>query len=313
MCDGRCGLAAGSAEQASVAPGAIGDGDDRGLDRRAFLTRSTLAAVAAVLGGACGDGIIGGRSPTGLTQLPAGGLTFKLSDYPALAVVGGIVRVDTTAGPVALVHTATSSYAALSMVCTHQGSTVNIQGAGFVCPNHGARFNSTGQWTGGQQTTSLVSFPTTFDAGTGVLTVGTAGVATPTPQQPGTPGGTGNVNLVVDLAQFPALAQVGGVARVDNGTGAPVGAARVSATQFDAYSLVCTHQGATVNANGSGWLCPSHGARYDATGAVTLGPATLPLVALTATYDAAANRLTITGTAPSGGSGGGDDDGPGDR
>ncbi len=189
MCDGRCGLgvapaAQGSTEGAELDEGAVG------LDRRAFLSRSTLAAVAAVLASACGDGIIGGRSPTGLTQLPAGGLTFKVGDYPALAAAGGIVRVDTAAGPIALVHTATSSYAALSMICTHQGSTVNIQGGGFVCPNHGARFSSTGQWTGGQQTTSLVSFPTTFNAATGVLTVTSAGVATPTPLQPGNPGST---------------------------------------------------------------------------------------------------------------------------
>ncbi len=306
MCDGRCGLAAATAEQVSV-----GDPGDGGVSRRAFISLSTLAAVAAVLASACGDGIIGGQSPTGLASLPAGGLSFKVSDYPGLAAVGGIVRVDTSAGPIALVHATATTYAALSMICTHQGSTVNIQGGGFLCPNHGARFSATGQWLGGQQTTSLVSFPTTFDAASGTLTVGTAGVTTPQPQQPGTPGGTGTVNLIVDLAQFPALAQVGGVARVDNGTGIPVGAARISATQFDAYSLVCTHQGATVNLAGSGWVCPAHGAQYSATGAVTLGPATLPLVALTATYDAATNKLTITGSAPTGGTGGGDD-GPGD-
>jgi len=312
MCDGRCGLAIVSTDQVSAEGEAEGEaGGDGGLDRRSFLTRSTLAAVAAVLASACGDGLIGGRLPTGLTQLPASGLPFKVSDYPALGQVGGIVRVDTAAGPIALVRTATTSYAALSMICTHQGSTVNIVGSGFTCPNHGAQFNATGQWTGGQQTSSLVAFPTSFDATTGLLTVGTANVVTPTPQQPGSnppPGATGNVNLVVDLTQFPALAVVGGVARVDGGTGTPVGAARISATQFDAYSLICTHQGSTLNLNGSGWLCPNHGARFDATGKWTGGQQTSSLVALTATYDATANKLTITGNAPAGG-GGGDDDG----
>ena len=88
MCDGRCGLAIVSTDQVS-AGGEVAC--DAGLDRRAFLTRSTLAAVAAVLASACGDGIIGGQSPTGLTQLPASGLPFKVSDYPALGQVGGIV------------------------------------------------------------------------------------------------------------------------------------------------------------------------------------------------------------------------------
>lgn len=127
-------------------------------------------------------------------------------------------------------------------------------------------------------------------------------------RSPGT-AGMGNVNLVIDVAQFPALAQVGGVARVDGGGAAPVGAVRTAASQFAAYSLVCTHQGSTVNLVGSGWVCPNHGARFDSRGNVTLGPATLPLSALTATYDAAANRLTITGSTPIGGGGGGDHDG----
>ena len=128
-------------------------------------------------------------------------------------------------------------------------------------------------------------------------------------QRGGTNLPAGNVNLAIDLGQFPTLAQVGGVARVDSGTGVPVGAARIASTQFVAYALVCTHQGSTVNLVGGGWVCPNHGARYDSRGNVTLGPATLPLHALTATYDAVTNRLTISGSAPIGGGGGGDDDG----
>ncbi|HEX9108861.1 MAG TPA: Rieske (2Fe-2S) protein, partial [Longimicrobiales bacterium] len=220
---------------------ALAGADAEGLDRRGFISRSTLAAVVAVLSGACGTGadILALRQRSGGSGgLPAGGLTLKLGDYPALAQVGGIARADTTAGPIALVRTGASAFSAFSMVCPHQGSTINIQGSGFVCPNHGARFNAAGQWTGGQPTTSLVSFPVTFDATTGVLTLGVTNA--PTPSQPQGPTPTGNINLVVDLAAFPALAQVGGVARVDNGTGAPVGAARIAATQFVAYSLACT-------------------------------------------------------------------------
>ncbi len=302
MCDGRCGL--------GLEDGCGTDAADGGVSRRDFLSRSTRAAVAALLTTACGTGadILAARNRTTAGTLGAGGITLRLADFPALAQVGGIARADTSAGPIALVRTGTATVAAFSMICPHQGSTINVQGSGFLCPNHGAQFSASGQWTGGQPTSNLVSYPTTYDPATGLITVG-AGTAT-APGTPGSPGSQGGVavNLVVDVTKFPALAQVGGVARVDNGSGVPVGAVRTSATQFAAYSLVCTHQGTTVNLSGTTWICPNHGARFSATGAVTLGPATAPLQALTAAFDAATNQLTITGTASSGGGRGGDDD-----
>ncbi len=304
MCDGSCALSlAGESVEVELA-GAAGDG----LSRRAFISRSTLAAVAAVLAGACGDGIIGGRGLTAPATLPTGGLTLRLADYPALATVGAIVRADTTAGPMALVHSAATTYLAFSMVCPHQGTTINIQGSGFVCPNHGARFDASGSWTGGQPTSNLAAYTVLLDATAGTLAIGGVGSG-PVPgpgQQPG--GGSGSINLVVDLSKFAALAQVGGVARVDGGTGTPVGAVRVSATQFAAYTLACTHQGTTVNLSGKVWTCPNHGAQFDASGRVTRGPATTPLAALAAAFDAATNKLTITGSAPNGGGGRGRDD-----
>ena len=302
MCHGRCGLA-------EAACAGAGEAGEAGFSRRDFIARSTLAAVAALLSAACGTGadILALRNSGRTGSLGAAGISLKVSDYPALGQVGGIARADTTAGPIALVRTGTAAFSAFSMVCPHQGTTIDIQGAGFVCPNHGARFSLTGAWTGGQPTSNLVSYPVTFDATAGTLTVGAA-PGVPAPQQPpGTGSGSSNVNLVIDLAQFPALANVGGVARVDGNSSTPVGAARISATQFAAYSLACTHQGTTVVASGSGWFCPNHGAAFAASGAVTRGPATVALTALSVVYDATTNKLTITGTASGGRRGGRDD------
>ena len=324
MCDGRCalGMAGGHALPGVGEPdrhldlaGELGPEarEAGGVSRRDFIGRSTLAAVAALLTAACGTGadILAARAPTAPGALGGGGLSLRLADYPALAQVGGIARADTAAGPIALVRTSSTVVSAFSMVCPHQGSTINIQGSGFLCPNHGARFSAAGQWTGGQPTTNLVSYATTFDPAAGLITVGTAGVAPGQPQNPGSPNNPGgsSINLVVDISKFPALATVGGVARVDGGSGVPVGAVRTSSSQFGAYTLVCTHQGATVQLSGGGWTCPSHGAQFNASGAVTRGPAALPLQALTAAYDPATDQLTITGSGSSGRLGGDDDDG----
>jgi cytochrome b6-f complex iron-sulfur subunit len=134
-----------------------------GVDRRTFLSAATLAAVATILQ-ACGAA--GADFFTG----PSGGsLTVKLADFPALSSTGGIARVDNGNGaPTALVRTGASSFLGVTMVCTHQGATIGIDGAGFRCPNHGAMFSSTGVWQGGQQTSSLRTFTATFD---GVNTV----------------------------------------------------------------------------------------------------------------------------------------------
>ena len=49
---------------------------------------------------------------------------------------------------------------------------------------------------------------------------------------------------------------------------------------FNAYSLVCTHLGCTVQAKADAFACPCHGSRYDAHGIVTKRPAGNPLQVL---------------------------------
>jgi nitrite reductase/ring-hydroxylating ferredoxin subunit len=159
------------------------------LSRRAFLG-GTMAAVAAFLA-ACGDqqfGAAGNPVAPGDGTTAGGGMTVRVADYPALAPVGGIARVDTAAGTVALVHLSQGAYAAFSMRCPHQGTRVNIVGGGFVCPNHNARFNAAGQWTGGQRTSGLAPVPITYAAADGTITIGGGSVTAGTTG--GTAGGT---------------------------------------------------------------------------------------------------------------------------
>jgi cytochrome b6-f complex iron-sulfur subunit len=137
-----------------------------GIARRTFLAQSAVIAAAVALA-ACGAS---GDSPTSPTL--TGTTTLKLSDYPVLNGVGGIALVTISSAPFAVVRTGASSFVTLSRVCTHEGTTVNVNGSGFLCPNHGAQFNASGTWIGGQVTTSLHSYPTVYDATAGTLTLG---------------------------------------------------------------------------------------------------------------------------------------------
>jgi Rieske Fe-S protein len=148
-----------------------------GPSRRQFIAQSTLAAVAAVLtsafASACGDGEIGGAGPTAPPVLGEG-FTIRVADFSELQQVGGIARVNSDASnPIAVSRLGPNTFAALSMICPHAGyKPINIVSTGFRCPNHNALFAADGNWTGGQRTRDLQSYPTTYNAGAGTLTIG---------------------------------------------------------------------------------------------------------------------------------------------
>jgi Rieske Fe-S protein len=137
-----------------------------GSSRREFLTTSAAAAAATLLAAACG----GGAGDVALTTGPVA-LTVQVSNYPALANVGGITQINASGTPLAVVRTGTDTFSAFSLICPHRGCTVAITGSSFQCPCHGARFSSTGTWTGGQRTSNLYSLSTSYDSSTGVLTI----------------------------------------------------------------------------------------------------------------------------------------------
>lgn len=152
-----CGRACGPVVPTPAAGGEIG--------RRTFLAQSALLAAAAALAACAGAADATAPSLSGQA-------TITVSDYPALSSVGGIALVTIQSSPFAIVRTGSSSFVALSRVCPHQGSIVNQNGSGFLCPNHGAQFNATGGWIGGQPTSSLRSYATAYDASAGTLTIG---------------------------------------------------------------------------------------------------------------------------------------------
>jgi len=134
------------------------------VTRREFMIRGSMTGIAIVLAG-CGFG----SAPTAPSSVS---LTINISDYPDLASAGGVAYVTASGSPLAVVRLDATNFEALSRICPHQGGTVNSNGNGFTCPNHGARFSDTGTWVGGQSTSNLTTYPTQFDSSTGVLTIG---------------------------------------------------------------------------------------------------------------------------------------------
>lgn len=99
-------------------------------------------------------------------------LVVPVAKQPGLAAVGGIALFGLDNGyPAAVVRIGSAEYLALSIICPHQGWYMDIDGAGFLCPGHKARFDAHGVWQGGQATTNLKVLASTFDAAAGTVTV----------------------------------------------------------------------------------------------------------------------------------------------
>jgi cytochrome b6-f complex iron-sulfur subunit len=113
--------------------------------------------------------------------------------------------------------------------------------------------------------------------------------STTTPGQPTTPT---NVNITLDLTlpANAALANPGGYIY----TGAII-VAKTIAGNFIAVSKVCTHQGATIQYEGTNkrFYCPNHGATFSDTGAFIAGPDSLAGLKQYKTT-LSGNTLTIT-------------------
>ena len=170
------------------------------MQRRAFMERTALAALGAMMVG-CGDGVFGPDAITA-TILPGTNFAIRIADYPTLAAVGGIAVTNLGGVPVAIGRTSATTFNIYSLVCPHQSNAVSQSGSGFKCSGHNATWSMSGVWTGGQSTGNLTVYPSVFDPITGLLTLN--GGAPPAFEQ----------DFTIDLTTVPALAPVGGYTSV---------------------------------------------------------------------------------------------------
>jgi cytochrome b6-f complex iron-sulfur subunit len=130
-------------------------------------------ATLVTLFSACGGDASSPTSPSGgASMLPvvAGRLTGSRVEVTvagsAAANAGGAVLVESTAGVFLLAQTSPNLFTAVEAVCTHEGCTINgADGATYVCPCHGSRYNRTGQVLAGPARASLRQYATTFANG----------------------------------------------------------------------------------------------------------------------------------------------------
>jgi Rieske Fe-S protein len=73
-----------------------------------------------------------------------------------------IVRNEALKYPICVYRFGDSSYSALWMQCTHQGTELQAAGDYLHCPAHGSEFNSRGQVLNGPADKNLKSFPVAF-------------------------------------------------------------------------------------------------------------------------------------------------------
>lgn len=128
------------------------------MNRKDFLAQVGLGA-AAMLVPACIGGL-SSCSKTNNNSAPTN-VDFTLDiSTGALASNGGHL----VQGAVLVARTLTGTFLAVSAACTHEGTNVNYDATGnnFICPNHGAKFSSTGSVTQGPAKTNLTQYKTTL-------------------------------------------------------------------------------------------------------------------------------------------------------
>ena len=131
------------------------------MDRKDFLSQVGVGA-AAFLAPICLGGIAGcGKLSNDSTPSAPSNVDFTLDvSSGALASNGGFL----VSQGILVARTNAGAFLAVSAACTHEGTSVTYNAANnnFVCPNHGAKFSSSGMVTLGPATTNLKSYNTSL-------------------------------------------------------------------------------------------------------------------------------------------------------
>lgn len=92
-------------------------------------------------------------------------ISLALSDYPALAEVGGAVSINAGGRAVIVARPFEDCFVAMARACTHQGVLIDYRPdrAQFVCPEHGAVYALDGTKVSGPQPRDLPVYQAALD------------------------------------------------------------------------------------------------------------------------------------------------------
>lgn len=130
---------------------------------------AALATFASACGGAASSPTApGGNAAPLATQagrFTGSAVQVEVGGTP-LADVGGAVLVESTAGVFLVARTGASTFQAIDAVCSHESCTVTgADGAVYVCPCHGSRYDRGGRVLAGPAKAALRQFGTSFADG----------------------------------------------------------------------------------------------------------------------------------------------------
>ena len=125
------------------------------ITRKEFIEQVGVGA-AALMFASC----LGSCKKTSNTTTPSNSVNFTLDvSTGALATNGGFVRQN----GVIVARTSSGTFVAVSSTCTHQGGTLGFSSSNtFVCPLHGATFDTSGNVISGPAPTALQKYNTTL-------------------------------------------------------------------------------------------------------------------------------------------------------
>ena len=126
--------------------------------------RSVLCGLAVLALGILPDSALAAGN---VSVIANGKVDLLLSKNPELKKVGGVVQFqDGNGRQLALVRTgsASKSYKAIDLSCTHEGVTVAKSGNQWLCPGHGAQFAIDGKVKVGPARAPLREIPLKISA-----------------------------------------------------------------------------------------------------------------------------------------------------
>lgn len=129
------------------------------MDRKEFFSKALIRGSLIFIAPSFLDSCSKSSDPAPATDGNTSGETvvdLTSTDFNALKTVGGYAY----SGNILIIRSGTSSYIALSSICTHQGCTVayNSSDDKIACPCHGSLFTTTGAVLQGPASSSLKTY-----------------------------------------------------------------------------------------------------------------------------------------------------------